>query len=430
MAKYENQAKLGSGGFCEVWACIREEDGESFAKKVLKGKSEEGIKRFRREVRILSKLDHPRIIKVLAKRLEEPPLWYVMPLYGRSLRDVLPDLVGNVKRISKVFAAVLEGIKYAHGQGVIHRDLKPENVLLNSDEDVAISDFGLGRAVDADTSRKTYTGEWLGTYAYMPPEQLLDAKRADERSDIFSLGRILYELYSGAIPGAVQDLGSIPAGAASIVERCTKNNPDERFQNVEELQRAFELLVSRQKTISAPEDLQELLGEVITQGHATSKQADKMVRLLAECQDDTMVMHEFAVSLPEAAFSALGEANTPVAKLLVTRFAEVSVSQGWPFAYTDKIGAACARLHKVADNPAIKARLVAVALEVGVSHNRFYVMDLAAQLIAGTQEEKDAKALAHALQPLKKYLLDLGDRLQVRKLHPLIRDVYHQAEAE
>jgi len=195
-----------------VWECVREDDGEHLAKKVLLDESEEAIKRFQREVRILSKLDHPRIVKVVAKHLQEPPFWYAMPVYQHSLRSTLNEVVGKQERIAKIYSMVLEGMQYAHGEGIIHRDLKPENILFNNDRDLVISDFGLGRALDAETSRKTYTGEWLGTFAYMAPEQLQDAKRADVRSDIFSLGRILYELYTGSIPGAVQDLTTLPIG--------------------------------------------------------------------------------------------------------------------------------------------------------------------------------------------------------------------------
>ncbi len=430
MAKYKKQAKLGSGGFCEVWTCAREEDGEVFAMKILTDESDEAGRRFGREVRILSKLDHPRVVSVIAKRLDEPPLWYVMPLYKHSLRELMEDLVGNEKRTLTVYSAILDGVKYAHGQGVIHRDLKPENVLLNSDEDIVISDFGLGRAMDAETSRKTYTGEWLGTFAYMAPEQLQDAKQADARSDIFSLGRILYELYAGSIAGAVQDLSPLPVGVANIVERCTKNGPDQRFQSVEDLEHAFLLLTARRKKASAPEELQQLLGELIAQGHATTKQIQKASRLIAECQDDKMLLHEFAVDLPEAVFSSLEEANPDIAKLLVRVFAEVAAAQGWPFDYTDNIGAACEKFHRATKDPEIKACIAAVALEVGVSHNRFYVMDVAARLIAGTREEENARVLAHALRPVSKYLSAIEDRLDRRRLHPLIRDVFDLSEGE
>jgi len=430
MARFKNIKKLGSGGFCEVWECVREDDGEHLAKKVLLDESEEAIKRFQREVRILSKLDHPRIVKVVAKHLQEPPFWYAMPVYQHSLRSTLNEVVGKQERIAKIYSMVLEGMQYAHGEGIIHRDLKPENILFNNDRDLVISDFGLGRALDAETSRKTYTGEWLGTFAYMAPEQLQDAKRADVRSDIFSLGRILYELYTGSIPGAVQDLTTLPIGIASIVDLCTKNDPNQRLQSVKELHRSFKLVVGKERKATAPEELQKLLEEVRAQGHANPEQVKRMIKLIADCEEEAELLHEFAAGLPEAAFGSLTGANPTVAKMLVNQFATVAVSQGWPFEYTDTIGAACERIYRASKDPQIKARVAAVALEVGVSHNRYYVMDVAARLIAITRDDGEARVLAHALLPIKKYLAAITDRLNVSKLNPHIREVFELAEGE
>ena len=86
MAKYVNDSKLGSGGFGEVYHCIRDTDGEAFAKKILIDESDDSVRRFQREVQILSKLEHPRIVSVTAKHLSKSPFWYTMPLYEHSLR--------------------------------------------------------------------------------------------------------------------------------------------------------------------------------------------------------------------------------------------------------------------------------------------------------------------------------------------------------
>src|SRR6266567_8019791 len=189
MPSFDDIDKVGSGGFGLVLRCVREDDGEVFAKKVLLLVDEDSIKRFRREVRILSKLSHPRIIRIVAAHVEVSPYWFVMPLCEHSLRELMPTLAGDRKRIAPLFVGILEGMQYAHEQGVIHRDLKPENVLLNDDASIVISDFGLGRALDALTSRATGSGAWIGTPGYMAPEQIKNAANADARSDVFSLGR-------------------------------------------------------------------------------------------------------------------------------------------------------------------------------------------------------------------------------------------------
>jgi len=136
MGTYKDRGKLGSGGFGEVHQTIRVEDGKLFARKILVDRTQEGLVRFQREVRMLSKLNHPRIIEVVEIHLSDKPPWYIMPLYHRSLRDEFPAIVGDEGRIGAILTAIFEGIEYAHSQGIIHRDLKPENVLLNSDEQV------------------------------------------------------------------------------------------------------------------------------------------------------------------------------------------------------------------------------------------------------------------------------------------------------
>jgi serine/threonine protein kinase len=136
MAKYTDISEIGSGGFGKVFACRCDADGCKYAKKKLDESTDsDALKRFSREVRILSTLDHPHIVKVLGKRLEKPPFFYIMPLYKRSLRAELPNIVADTQRIDSIFSRLLTAIEYAHSQGIIHRDLKPENILLNDDTD-------------------------------------------------------------------------------------------------------------------------------------------------------------------------------------------------------------------------------------------------------------------------------------------------------
>lgn len=234
MATFKDIRRIGDGGFGEVWLCCDGADSDTLyaKKKLLPTVGEDGVKRFVREVRILAKLDHPNVVKVLGFRLQEPPYWYVMPHYRVSMGDELPQLMGKPERIHRVFSAILDGVEYAHGEGVIHRDLKPDNVLMNTDEDLVVTDFGLGRMIDAESTRRTMTGLGMGTLLYMAPEQVRNAKDADHRSDIFSLGRMLYELFTEPLSSAIQDTSAIEPGVALIIDRCTQKLPERRFQTV------------------------------------------------------------------------------------------------------------------------------------------------------------------------------------------------------
>lgn len=148
----------------------------------------------------------------------------------------------------QLFTAILNGMEYAHREGVIHRDLKAANVLLNNDDDVVITDFGIGRIMDAGGDRFTATGARLGSYSYMSPEQSSDTKHVDIRSDIYSLGRMLYELHTERLNTAVQDLGRVPPVIATIIERCTQYRADDRYQSVSELKDAWRMATAAPST--------------------------------------------------------------------------------------------------------------------------------------------------------------------------------------
>jgi len=130
--KYVKGPKLGSGGFGEVYKATLVSTGEVFAKKILSasGTDLEDVERFKREVRLLQTLNHPRIVRVLATRLGTPPYWYVMPLYSGNLASRLAEVRGEERLRAKIIGQLLDAIGYAHSNGVIHRDLKPENILV------------------------------------------------------------------------------------------------------------------------------------------------------------------------------------------------------------------------------------------------------------------------------------------------------------
>ena len=163
---YRKLKKLGSGGFGEVWMTERTHDKRNFAVKYLLDDDPDSIERFRREVRCLSQLDHPNIVRIVGKRLLTEPYFYAMQPYKCSLFDELNGIAGEHDRIYQVFRSILDAVRYAHSEGIIHRDLKPENVLMNSDSDLVVSDFGLGRILDSKSTRKTATGTRLGTFMY------------------------------------------------------------------------------------------------------------------------------------------------------------------------------------------------------------------------------------------------------------------------
>jgi serine/threonine-protein kinase len=202
--RYVIEHELGHGGMASVYQARAPGRAEPVAIKVMNPNLADALdsKRFVREMGVAASLDHPLIVPLIDSGHTGSALFYVMPfvsgesLYDRLLRDrrlPVPDAIGITRDVATALG-------YAHGRGVIHRDVKPENILLARGR-ALIADFGLARAIGAaDYTKLTATGVIVGTLYYMSPEQLREESDLDQRTDIYSLGCMLYEMLSGELP--------------------------------------------------------------------------------------------------------------------------------------------------------------------------------------------------------------------------------------
>ncbi|MEK7867703.1 MAG: serine/threonine-protein kinase, partial [Planctomycetota bacterium] len=203
--RYEILSEVARGGMGVVYRAKDKQNGEVVAMKVLlagEGANEEEMARFEREARAASRLSHPAIVGIReAGSIEGKPFITMEYIDGKSLSRVLRDS-GPLppKRALEILEEVTEAVDHAHKKGVIHRDLKPGNVLIDKEGHAHLTDFGLAKQVGTE-SQLTRTGTQLGTPAYMPPEQAAgDVHAIDARSDIYSLGAVLYHMLVGTPP--------------------------------------------------------------------------------------------------------------------------------------------------------------------------------------------------------------------------------------
>ncbi len=233
--RYEVLDQIGQGGMATVYLARDVKHARNVALKVLRPElsASLGAERFLREIRVAANLQHPNILALYDSGDADGSLYYVMPFVeGESLRDrleretqlTIPDALRIIREVS-------EALSYAHSQGVIHRDIKPENIMLMGDH-ALVADFGIARAVEeAGEDKLTQSGMAIGTPLYMSPEQATGVERLDGRSDIYSLGCMLYELltgeppYQGATPIALLAKHSMEAIPSSKILRNTI--PDE-----------------------------------------------------------------------------------------------------------------------------------------------------------------------------------------------------------
>ena len=198
---YRVERELGRGGFATVFLAHDLRHDRPVALKVLHPEiaATLGTDRFKQEVRLAARLQHPHIVGVLDSGEIDHQLWFTMPfIEGESLRHRLTqERQLPIADAIQLTREVADALDFAHRHGVIHRDVKPENILL-AENHALVADFGIARALASGGN--TQTGVSMGTPSYMSPEQSTNAAAVDARTDIYSLGCVLYEMLAGEPP--------------------------------------------------------------------------------------------------------------------------------------------------------------------------------------------------------------------------------------
>ena len=218
---YEVIRELGRGGMATVYLAHDHKHDRDVALKVLHAElaAVVGAERFLQEIRVTARLGHPHIITLIESGESDGFLWYVIPsITGASLRERLDGKKRlGIEEVLTIARQIGGALDYAHRNGVIHRDIKPENILLHEGE-AMLADFGIALAVhEAGGSRLMASGVPIGTPQYMSPEQA-KGNAVDARSDVFSFGAVVYEMFAGTAPHAA-------ATSREVIERILRDPP-------------------------------------------------------------------------------------------------------------------------------------------------------------------------------------------------------------
>jgi eukaryotic-like serine/threonine-protein kinase len=262
--RYRIERELGRGGMATVYLARDIRHKRAVALKVLHPELAHalGPERFRREIELAASLQHPHILSVHDSGETAGQLWFTMPfIEGESIRQrLLREKQLPVEEALRIATEVARALDYAHRQGVIHRDIKPENILLTGEGDTLVADFGIGRVLGgaAAGEQLTETGMVVGTPAYMSPEQGAGERVLDGRTDIYSLGVVLYEMlageppytgptaqailarrFTGEIPRVRQVRPSVPERVEQALDKALAPVPADRFSSAAEFGRAL-----------------------------------------------------------------------------------------------------------------------------------------------------------------------------------------------
>ncbi len=259
---YELRRVAGKGGMANVYEALDLQTNQKVAVKVFKREDENMLRRFIREARVMASLQHEHLVPVIDSghcQIQGDERYYiVMPYFdGGTLRARIRCSPLSLQDACQILQTIAGALDYIHNQGIIHRDIKASNILLNANGDVFLTDFGIAR-ISTDATQLTSTGDVLGTVDYVAPELFEEHRRADARSDLYSLGVLLYEMVTGRLPFTAESqlvvvsmhMNNRPPSPRSIIptlssqvervlNKALEKKPEQRYASATELAEAF-----------------------------------------------------------------------------------------------------------------------------------------------------------------------------------------------
>ena len=376
---------LGKGGFGEVFEAEEFWGGPNIALKLLNDENmdEDILKRFEKEIKIQTKLEHSNIVQILDFNTcdENSIPYYTMPLARKNFQKFLceyrQDHIQPYMDDSDVqfyFEQILDAVRYAHSEGVIHRDLKPENILVYGEDVLKVSDFGLGKFINRKTEVLTKTVMKMGSEAYAAPEQFQEgnAKNVDERADIFSLGKILYEIITFDFPLHIDEEKIEHSKYKRIVKKATKPNKERRYQTIEEMYDEFQLLSGNKcNNFSNPV---EVLKKAYREYKETNNKIElkTLIDMLLLYKTNYAIYTNVLMKFDNLTLIQMHKHYGEEFYEIINQYLLHVAGVDHPFSFTDNIANFLIKVLYLINNDDLQEEIITVFLEIGYRHTRFY----------------------------------------------------------
>jgi serine/threonine protein kinase len=402
---YSVISEKGRGGFTRV-VIVEDDNGKQFAQKIydpmdniLKAVGDEHLKRrFKREVKYQSKVMHKNVVAILDSHLDEEPPYFIMPLAACTMQDELKNGSLCAVEYKTILFDVLAGLECMHELGYVHRDLKPANILkFSGPQDwYSISDFGLMSVNESDSSTLTGSNTQGGSQNYAAPELMRNFKSATCLADIYSFGAILHDIYGNGARRIPYTELTLPSPIGNVIQKCTKINSARRYSSIAALRDDLYRVLDETEIVFSSTD-EENLVEILKSENISDEQWDDVFLYLEEdvvglgnCRNIfSAISNEHILKLlnevPEL-YNALGH-----------YFSDFIKSNSFDFDYCDILASKAEVFYEHGDL-ALKSSIVLALLNLGVSHNRWYVERKFLSLVGPNIDEKLANRIVTEIE--------------------------------
>lgn len=345
--------------------------------------NEESVKRFKREVRLLELFaGNSKVVQILHQNLDHEPPYFAMEYYPEgNLKNKAGEIAADHRTQEHWFCQIIDCISELHHKDIYHRDIKPENFLILNNSCVA-ADFGLGAELNSTTAFTSQGTSW-GTIGYIPPE-FYDAggfMNADERSDIYMIGKTFYHLLTNRNPTHLNGDG-IPKPLYYLIDKCCKVDPHHRFDNLSSLKQrltqVYDVLLNRRDGLGK---CTQLINEIKDAATSSNEYNPSIINHLIETlsgisndEKDQVIMR-----LPKIIFSVIGingKDNPHEAERFLTEYEECLDRQiNLDFSHAEIIADEMSAFLSTVENPSLKAKAFIIAVKWADALNRYAAMD-------------------------------------------------------